>query len=358
MLATSSQGRQAKINQYEGLYAKTLTQLKEVDDSIKKRKKEKSKDLSKVYCGSKELKKGKRYGNEEECWRNRQHRLYGKKALKGGKGGKKITDQYVENLFKQKKGGIFYFEKGKKKRGGSLAVKLIRRFIQVSKGPLEDVDDYKVDRSLSGEWVRVYYNKEKNQAVVVHRGSADAADAWTDVKLFFQQTNNERFKVSEDIQKKAEKKYGAANVTTMGSSLGGYLAEKYGQDSKEVITVSKPTTFPDLITGKKKGSKQHDIRTTRDSIAILQNFQKGKNDIVIPSKTLNPVEEHLGDRITLKLPQEQLIGEGRFSRMRVKELKELIKALRKGKAKQYSISNKKKKELVKMLQVLEELNVN
>jgi hypothetical protein len=342
-------GRKAKVDYYEGLYARTLSQIVEVNKKIDAKSADKQ-----IYCGAKYAKKpkdGKRLGDETECKKRGQVRLYGKTKIHGGS--VHVTDKLIDHLF-ENKGKVTRNVKGtKQKKGGSLAVKLIRRFIQVSKGPLEDVGDYKVDRSLSGEWVRVYYNKEKNQAVVVHRGSADAADAWTDVKLFFQQTNNERFKVSEKVQKEAENKYGAANVTTLGSSLGGYLAEQYGQGSKEVITVSKPTTFPDLITGKKKGKNQHDIRTTRDSIAILQNFQKGKNDIVIPSKTFNPVEEHLGDRITSKLPQEQLIGEGRLKKMKVKELKVVIKSLRKGKAKQYPITNKKKLELLNMVKELE-----
>ena len=135
---------------------------------------------------------------------------------------------------------------------------MISKFIKASHDKdFHDVGDFHIDKELSHEWVKVYYNSNNNQAVVVHRGSADAADAWTDVKLFFQQKNNKRFKTSEKVQKAAEKKYRAQNVTTIGSSLGAYLVEEFGQNSKEVITVSKPAratgfppphTFPLLLT--------------------------------------------------------------------------------------------------------------
>ena len=175
--------------------------------------------------------------------------------------------------------------------------------------------------------------------------------------------SNKRFKVSEQVQKKAEKKYKAKGffITTLGSSLGAYLSEEYGQNSDEVITVSKPTTPADLLTGRKKGKDQYDIRSTRDPIAVLQNFQKGKNDIVIPSKTWNPYKEHIGDLVSGRLlPEDRVIGKEMtgqgfaemLSRMRLLQLKQLLKLLRgmkRGRARQYPITRKKKKELLKMI---------
>ena len=91
--------------------------------------------------------------------------------------------------------------------------------------------------------------------------------------------------------------------------MGAYLSEEYGQNSDEVITVSKPTTPGDLLTGKKKGKDQYDIRTTCDPIAVLQNFQKGEHDIVIPSQSWNPYKEHIGDLVSGRLlPEDRLIA--------------------------------------------------
>ena len=63
------------------------------------------------------------------------------------------------------------------------------------------------------------------------------------------------------MQKEAEKKYGSNNVTTVGSSFGGYLVE-YRQNSKEVISTSKPTTPLDIFKGKKKGKKKFQLQET------------------------------------------------------------------------------------------------
>ena len=147
----------------------------------------------------------------------------------------------------------------------------------------------------------------------------------------------------------------------MGSSLGGYLAEEYGQNGDEVISVSKPTTPGDLLTGKKKGKDQYDIRSTRDPIAVLQNFQKGEHDIVIPSKSWNPYTEHIGDLVSGRLlPEDRVIGKEMtgqglaemLSRMRLQQLKQLLKLLRgmkRGRARQYPVTRKKKQELLNMI---------
>ena len=125
--------------------------------------------------------------------------------------------------------------------------------------------------------------------------------------------------------------------------------------------MSKPTTPIDVLTGKKKGQDQYDIRTTRDPIAVLQNFQKGKNDIVIPSQSWNPYKEHIGDLVRGRLlPEDRLIGKEMsgqgfaefLSRMRLNQLKQLLKLLRgmkRGRARQYPITRKKKKELLEMI---------
>ena len=99
----------------------------------------------------------------------------------------------------------------------------------------------------------------------------------------------------------------------------------------------------------------------RDPIAVLQNFQKGKNDIVIPSKSWNPYKEHIRDLVSGRLlPENQLVGKEMtgqgfvemLSRMRLNELKHLLKLLRgmkRGRARQYPITRKKKKELIEMI---------
>jgi len=262
--------------------------------------------------------------------------------------------RFQNHLFVQAQSKEF-FSKDKLK-GGSLMNKNLRLFIQEShKSDMNDVGDFKIDKSLSSKWVKVYYNPINKQCVVVHRGSSDSSDAWVDTKLFFQQKNNERFKVSESTQKKAEKKYGAKNVTTVGSSLGGYLAEEFGANSKEIITVSKPTTPLDIVKGKKKRSNQFDVRNSKDVIASLQNFQKNKNDIIVKTDSFNPLTNHMGDDVLKELPDNLMIGKGLtelVNKMPVKDLKVVIKALRQAQKlgpKAYPIVGMKKPDLKNMV---------
>ena len=49
-------------------------------------------------------------------------------------------------------------------------------------------------------------------------------------------------KLPQKIQKQAEQKYGANNITTMGHSLGGRIAEKVGKKSAQIITYNKAAT--------------------------------------------------------------------------------------------------------------------
>ena len=337
------------------------------EKKIEKRKKEVQKkgqkELMDIYCGAKKPGKGKRMGTEEECRTKGQIRLYGHHKIADKSGGN-IDKQLVNQLLNasvKKRPAV-------RRKGGSLPANMIKKFIVAShEKDLKDVSHYKIDRQLSHEWVRVYYNDQKKHCVIVHRGSADAYDAFIDLQLLVQHKSNKRFKVSEQVQKKAEKKYKAKGyfITTLGSSLGAYLSEEYGQNSDEVITVSKPTTPGDLLTGRKKGKDQYDIRSTRDPIAVLQNLQKGEHDIVIPSKTWNPYTEHIGDLVSGRLLPEdrvigkemtgQLFGQGfaeMLSKMRLQQLKQLLKLLRgmkRGRARQYPITRKKKKELLDMI---------
>ena len=90
-------------------------------------------------------------------------------------------------------------------------------------------------------------------------------------------------------------------------------------------------------------------------------LQKGKNDIVIPSQSWNPYKEHIGDLVSGRLlPEDRLIGKEMsgqgfaefLSRMRLNQLKQLLKLLRgmkRGRARQYPITRKKKKELLEMI---------
>ena len=354
--------RSTKQKTYEKEWKQAVADLAQLENKMIQRKIKPKIVLKNVYCGTQKPGIGRRVGTESQCKKKGQIRMYGKKQIAdmtGGNINQILVNEILDNSTKKRP-----TKKRPTKKGGSLPANMIKNLILASQEKdFKDVGDYKIDRELSHEWVRVYYNDEKKHCVIVHRGSADAYDAWVDLQLFVQHKNNKCFKISEQVQKKAEKKYRAKGyfITTLGSSLGAYLSEEYGQNSDEVITVSKPTTPADVLMGKKKGKHQYDIRSTRDPIAVFQNFQKGKNDIVIPSKSWNPYKEHIGDLVSGRLlPENQVVGKeitGQgfaeiLSRMWVNELKLLLKLLRgmkRGRARQYPITRKKKQELLEMI---------
>lgn len=175
--------------------------------------------------------------------------------------------------------------------------KEIKSYLAKSYQKNSKIKDGNLDKHLSGKRVKVFHNNDTGKTVVVHRGTASTTD-WikTNLPMAFGYEKGERFKHAKRIQKKAEKKYGRENTTTMGHSLGGRLAEKVGTKSKEIITYNKAAT--PLSVSHKRRSKQNDIRTSRDPVSYLSKFQKGKNKTqIIKSKSYNLLNEHAVDKL-------------------------------------------------------------
>ena len=190
-------------------------------------------------------------------------------------------------------------------KGGSLSPDTIQALLKKSYDKkLSSFQDFEIDKSLSGQRVQVYYNPALKQAVVVHRGSSGAKDWLVNDAGLLVGYRGKRFSHAQDIQKQAQQKYGASNVTTIGHSLGAKIAEEVGQKSKEVITLNKPT-----VSTKKVSGKQYDIRTAKDLVSILSPIAKNKNLITIPSGNKNPVSEHSTDVLS-RLPKAKKIGRG------------------------------------------------
>jgi len=218
--------------------------------------------------------------------------------------------------------------------GGSLNPDVMKNLLKQSyeKG-LKDYEDFKIDKSLSGARTQVYFNSLSGQAVVVHRGSQGIKDWVVNDAGLLVGYRGERFTHAKEIQKKAEKKYGKENVTTLGHSLGSKIAEEVGKDSKEVITLNKPTTPIDLVTGKKVPANQFDIRTTNDVVSILRPYQReSNNEITIPSSSYNILKEHSPDVLS-KLDKKKEIGIGGGAGASIPFSKEVQKKINKKKEK-------------------------
>jgi hypothetical protein len=184
--------------------------------------------------------------------------------------------------------------------------KLLKNSYQAKPG---DIDNWILDKSLSGKRVQVYKHRNTSQAVVVHRGTQGAKDWATD--LYYatggDPKNTRRFQHAADIQKKAESKYGANNITTLGHSLGAKVASTVGQNSKEIINLNKAVSPLDAV--QKTSSKETNIRTSGDPVSALLPVRNTKRVITIPSETYNPFKEHSTDTLN-RLPPKQIIGSG------------------------------------------------
>jgi hypothetical protein len=212
--------------------------------------------------------------------------------------------------------------------GGSLSVSDTYELLKQSyeKTPKEFVGGFQLNKDLSNEYVKTYVNPSTGQCVVVHRGSEGGAD-WANNAIYgltgiagYKQTA--RYKTAEKIQKEAERLYGAKNVTTLGHSQAGLLAELVGKDSKEIITYNKASS--PFNTGLTSGytptaSNQVDIRASNDPVSFAEYlnptswlkksvYDKGQK-ISIPSNTSNPVGAHSLEQL-LNLDTNRMIGFG------------------------------------------------
>ena len=237
-------------------------------------------------------------------------------------------------------------------KGGKLSTKYIKEFLKQSyEKKLQNIGDYDVDNSLSGQRVQVYKHKYSPQTVVVHRGTKGIQDVFNDVKyaLGMNISNTKRLKYANDIQKKAEDKYGKDNVTTLGHSLGSHISSSVGKNSKEVTSLNKPVGLQDLYN--KPLDSEYNVRTTLDPVSFLLPFSRHSSSrlTTVPSKTMNPLEEHKTDVLD-RLPVDTMIGQGLHTFLK-KDLKHITKHHPHRHLKpKYNTTGKTKKELIGFIQ--------
>lgn len=196
-------------------------------------------------------------------------------------------------------------------KGGKLSTSDFKGLLDASYDPsIKNVGGFILDKPLSSSTSKVYRNPETGQVVVAHRGTEGISD-WGNNAIYALGGKNAykltpRYKEAEKVQKRAEKKYGASNVSTIGHSQGGLQSELLGGKSKEIITLNKAT----LPFESNKNKNQFDIRSDRDVVSGLNPFaKKSKKDISIKAQSYNPLTEHSGD-VLKRLDKKRMIGQG------------------------------------------------
>jgi hypothetical protein len=117
-----------------------------------------------------------------------------------------------------------------------------------------------------------------------------------------------------------------------------------------------PTNIVDRLFDNDHDATQVNIRSENDPASIVAKILPGKpNDIVIPSKSLNPITEHKSD-VLGRLNPEQLIGAGKkkkdFSKMLVHDLKDFIKTNKKKFNRKINVTGLTKEQLIAIVETL------
>ena len=208
--------------------------------------------------------------------------------------------RFFEELFGIEPENVY---KGEGLSGGSLSINHIKRMLKASyQDAPENIDNFILDKDLSGKYGVVYYNPLTGQAVVSHRGTKEAID-WTNNLMYAvgQYKWTPRYQEGLRLQRLAEKKYNAKNISTIGHSQGAILARELGQNTKEIITLNP------AYKGEKPLKNEYNIRSSRDVVSSGLWGTKRSHDLVIPAKGINLLGEHMID-ILDRVDGNKMIG--------------------------------------------------
>lgn len=201
--------------------------------------------------------------------------------------------------------------------GGSIKASTTQKII--SNGylinPNENIDNYKLDKDLSGQRVQVYHDENNNNVIINHRGTKGLNDMYTDLKLSLGYDKNKikRFQHSNDVVNKANEKYKNSKIIQLGHSLGYQLAKNSNSNDDEIIGVNPAILPSDIIKNQK--DNEYIIRSKNDIISGLHTinpFQKKENTINIDSKSINPITEHKST-ILSRLNDDFEIGKNNYN---------------------------------------------
>ena len=187
--------------------------------------------------------------------------------------------------------------------GGKLSINHIKKMLKASYQDAPDrIDDFILDKQLSGKYGIVYHNPITGQTVVAHRGTKEASD-WLNNAAYalggYKYTD--RYKWGKKMQEEATKKYGASNISTIGHSQGAILAREFGKNSKEVITLNP------AYKGEKPLKNEYNIRSSRDVVSVGLHGTRRGHDLLIPAKGYNVLDEHMID-ILDRVDENKMVG--------------------------------------------------
>jgi hypothetical protein len=173
-----------------------------------------------------------------------------------------------------------------------------------------EVEGFTIDKTISTNETRVYVSNTTPHVIVAHTGTYSTSD-WGNNAVYavfseFGYKLTPRYNRAKKVQQKAEKKYGAKNISTTGHSQASLLAQLLGQNTHEIITLnsaSRPQDFLKLS----QPSNEYNVRSNGDIVSIWKNPFLKKNNITIKKKSNNPITEH-SPKVLSRLDSETIIG--------------------------------------------------
>jgi hypothetical protein len=156
------------------------------------------------------------------------------------------------------------------------------------------------DRSQVEGWQKIMDTPEvtgfkhpSGQVVVALRGTEGTAKDWSNNAVYglggelaYKQTP--RFKRAKERVAQLEKQYNPEDITIIGHSQSGLIAELLPSKAREIITLNKATRPQDFLFRRRK-KNQYDIRSRFDPVSF---FPLQKSNYTIDGVSLNPLAQH------------------------------------------------------------------
>jgi len=175
---------------------------------------------------------------------------------------------------------------------------------------IENINGYVLDKNLSTSEAKVFVNKDKNKVVISNRGTNPTLNDWTNnlALLLGQYKNTKRFQNAREIQVKAKDKYPSFEFLNVGHSQSSRITKLLNDEglTDKIVNIN-PASLP----SDKKKENETTIRSSDDIVSTFDKFKKG--DILIDSKTGNPLLEHKTD-IVSRLGNQIVEGSGHYSK--------------------------------------------